>query len=224
MALDLKGFGDSEKPYLSRNYSDDVIIEEIKKFVDIIHERKKKIVILGHGLGGQIGWKLVEKYPEMVSKFVSISTPHPKIWLSHLTRSWTSMLQNRWLYECRLPFLPELQMVDNDLEVFDKRFKKWNSTVDLANYSNFDKVPNKKCRNVFKLKIFQEAYKYTFSRTLDWQGCINYYRNLPLSRHANVSEKDTAKTIPVETLFLVGNMDPELSLELVSQSAKFVER
>ena len=143
MALDLKGFGDSEKPYLSRYYSDGVIIEEIKKFVDIIHERKKKIVVLGHGLGGQIGWKLVEKYPEMVSKFVSISTPHPKVWLSHLTRSWSSMIQNRWLYECRLPFLPELQMVDNDLEVFDKRFKKWNSTVDLANYSNFDKVPHK---------------------------------------------------------------------------------
>ena len=140
VALDLKGFGDSEKPYLARNYSDDVIIEEIKKFVDIIHERKKRIVVLGHGLGGQIGWKLVEKYPEMISKFVSISTPHPQVWLSHLTRSWTSMIQNRWLYECRLPFLPELQMVDNDLEVFDKRFKKWNSTVDLANYSNFDKV------------------------------------------------------------------------------------
>ena len=74
------------------------------------------------------------------------------------------------------------------------------------------------------MKIFQEAYKYTFSRTVDWQGCINYYRNLPLSRHENVLEQDTAKAIPVETLFLVGNMDPELSLELVSQSAKFVER
>ena len=142
VALDLKGFGDSEKPFLSHNYSDDIIIEEIKKFVDIIHERRKKIVVLGHGLGGQIGWKLVEKYPDMISKFVSISTPHPKVWLSHLTRSWASMIKNRWLYECRLPFLPELQMVDNDLEVFDKKFKKWNSTVDLANYSNFDKVLN----------------------------------------------------------------------------------
>ena len=50
------------------------------------------------------------------------------------------MVQNRWLYECRLPFLPELQMVDNDLEVFDKRFRKWNSATDLTNYSNFDKV------------------------------------------------------------------------------------
>ena len=49
-------------------------------------------------------------------------------------------MQNRWLYECRLPFLPELQMVDNDLEVFDKRFRKWNSATDLTNYSNFDKV------------------------------------------------------------------------------------
>ena len=59
---------------------------------------------------------------------------------------------------------------------------------------------------------------------MDWQGCINYYRNLPLSKFDNVTERDVALTIPVETLFLVGNMDPELSLDLVSQSAKFVER
>ena len=39
-------------------------------------------------------------------------------------------------------------MVDNDLEIFDKRFRKWNSTLDLVNYSHLDK----------------EAYKYTFSR------------------------------------------------------------
>ena len=96
-------------------------------------------------------------------------------------------------------------MVDNDLEIFDKRFRKWNSTLDLVNYSHLDK----------------EAYKYTFSRTLDWQGSINYYRNLPLNTNTDMSEIIIS---PVETLFIVGNMDPEVSLDLVSRSAKYVER
>ena len=30
--------------------------------------------------------------------------------------------------------------------------------------------------------------------------------------------------IPVDTLLLVGNMDPEVTLEMVSQSAEFVTR
>jgi hypothetical protein len=30
--------------------------------------------------------------------------------------------------------------------------------------------------------------------------------------------------IPVDTLLLVGNMDPEVTLEMVSQSAEFVSR
>jgi len=205
VALDLKGFGDSEKPYLARHYKDEQVLEEIRKFIEVINGSDKKIVIIGHGLGGQIGWKFVEKYPELVLKFISISTPHPRVWLSHVMRSWTSVIQNRWLYECRLPFLPEREMVSNDLEVFDKRFKKWNSTLDLANYSNFDK----------------EAYKYTFSRPIDWQGCINYYRNLPLG---HTTDLEGASPISVECLFIVGNLDAEVSLDLVSKSAYYVDR
>ena len=30
--------------------------------------------------------------------------------------------------------------------------------------------------------------------------------------------------IPIDALFFVGNMDPEVSLELVSRSAKYVDR
>jgi len=204
VALDLKGFGDSEKPFLARNYKDEVILEELKKFIEVVQEREDKIILIGHGLGGQIAWKFATKYPEMIQKFISISTPHPSVWLSHIKRSWSSVIQNRWLYECRLPFLPELHMVENDLEIFDKRFRKWNSSVDLTNYSNFDK----------------EAYKYTFSRTIDWQGCINYYRNLPLG----AATESVESKIPIDALFFVGNMDPEVNLELVSRSAKYVDR
>ena len=55
---------------------------------------------------------------------------------------------------------------------------------------------------------------------MDWQGPINYYRNLPL---ADLGAGQT-KECPVEALLIVGNLDPEVSLDLVSQSAQFVRR
>ena len=55
---------------------------------------------------------------------------------------------------------------------------------------------------------------------MDWQGPINYYRNLPL---ASVGAGG-ARECPVEALLVVGNLDPEVSLDLVSQSAQFVRR
>ena len=55
---------------------------------------------------------------------------------------------------------------------------------------------------------------------MDWQGPINYYRNLPLGQ----AGPDTAGECPVEALLLVGNLDPQVSLELVSQSAQYVSR
>eukprot|EP00091_Calanus_sinicus_P001374 TRINITY_DN11369_c0_g1_i1.p1 TRINITY_DN11369_c0_g1~~TRINITY_DN11369_c0_g1_i1.p1 ORF type:complete len:213 (+),score=49.16 TRINITY_DN11369_c0_g1_i1:59-640(+) len=88
IALDLKGFGDSEKPFGASKYMDDVVIEELKRFIDVVQGSDEKIILIGHGLGGHIGWKFVERYPSMVSKFISISSPHPRVWLKHVMRSW----------------------------------------------------------------------------------------------------------------------------------------
>jgi len=208
VAPDLKGFGDSEKPFLPNNYTDDVIVEEIKQFLDNLDESDRKVVIIGHGLGGHIAWRLIEKYPDKFTKFISISTPHPNIWLKNIMKSWRSVFENRWFYECRLPIFPERDLLDGDVAIIDKRFKKSGSVMDLSSYSNFDK----------------EAYKYTFSRSVDWQGPVNYFRNLPLADKSLINQGKPKKVLEVETLFLVGNLDAGVSLEMVSASAEMVSR
>lgn len=140
VAPDLKGFGDSEKPFMASKYRDDLVIEEIKMFIDALQENDRKVVLIGHGLGGRLAWKFIEKYPSMVRKFISISTPHPQLWMKHLVQSWKNIFANRWLFVCRLPFLPELEMVSNDLEVFDRKFKICKEVTYLSNFSNYDKV------------------------------------------------------------------------------------
>ena len=68
VALDLKGFGDSDKPFLTRQYREEVLVEELRQFVDVlqvrmvertnpgVQESERKIILIGHGLGGHLAW------------------------------------------------------------------------------------------------------------------------------------------------------------------------
>ena len=47
---------------------------------------------------------------------------------------------------------------------------------------------------------------------------------MPLGDSSVLREEVSKKCIPVEALLLVGNMDPEVSMDLVSQSAEYVDR
>ena len=65
VALDLKGFGESEKPVFQGGYDEEVILEEIRAFILTIIEghEDQKIILIGHGLGGKVamGSDLINK-------------------------------------------------------------------------------------------------------------------------------------------------------------------
>ena len=142
VALDLKGFGDSDKPWMSANYNDDTIIEEIRIFVETLLEGEQdtKIILMGHGMGGHICWKFAQKYPEKVEKLIAISAPHPTIWLKHVTSTWRNIVDNRWVYMCRLPLLAEYKLRKYTQSLFKDRFKDWSKSLDVNFYLDFDQV------------------------------------------------------------------------------------
>jgi soluble epoxide hydrolase/lipid-phosphate phosphatase len=43
VAPDLKGFGDSDKPFLARQYSDSVVVEELGQLVDALQVSDPKV-------------------------------------------------------------------------------------------------------------------------------------------------------------------------------------
>lgn len=98
IALDLKGFSDSDKPVLRHNYRPSVICSELKDFLDALNI--KTVTIIGHDLGGLIGWIFALKFPEYVSRFIAIAAPSPNFYwrpsrTALTTRSWFSMIQAR---------------------------------------------------------------------------------------------------------------------------------
>jgi epoxide hydrolase 4 len=102
VAVDLKGYGESEKPMWRGKYKIEEVVTELAEFIvavgtvlipsnattilnfSIISGGGQKCVLVGHDLGALIGWFLVYSHPDLISKFVSISCPHPNIYWDEL--------------------------------------------------------------------------------------------------------------------------------------------
>lgn len=88
IAVDLKGFGDSDKPSARKNYRVESIVNELAVFLSMLGvDDSNKCNVIGHDLGALLGWYLVHLRPQCVSKFVSISCPHPNVHWKYLPTS-----------------------------------------------------------------------------------------------------------------------------------------
>lgn len=83
VAIDLKGFGDSDKPLNRGAYKVEILIDELKQF--ILTLGVKTCSIIGHDLGGLLGWYMVALHGDLIYKFVAISSPHPNIYWNRVS-------------------------------------------------------------------------------------------------------------------------------------------
>ncbi|CAG9860495.1 unnamed protein product [Phyllotreta striolata] len=191
-ALDLKGFGDSDKPAWRTNYKIDTILKEIAEFVHALGAAE--CIVIGHDLGALIGWYLVHQYPHLVTKFISISCPHPNVYWQNLTNDGCYLYQ--WLNFVQMPYLPEIDALKEDVKIINQYHKHLH--------------PN---------DVYLEAYKYSFSRREDWTGPINYYRNLPFIRIQQDSER-----VASSVFLITGGKDKLVKLEGIVKSTEFCEK
>lgn len=195
IALDLKGFGDTEKPMWRRSYRIQLILEELKQFISVLGVSHCSII--GHDLGALIGWFLVHQSPDLVDRFVSVSCSHPNVYWKTFTSQ--SIFNFNWVSFVQLPYLPETDALNDDLKLVSDVHKH---------------LQQKDAKDEYL-----EAYKYSFSRKEDWVGPINYYRTLPFVRISERSEQ-----IRVTTLLVQGDKDYSISLEGVVKSTEYCER
>lgn len=195
IALDLKGFGDSEKPIWRRSYQLKRILQELKKFVNALGVLECSII--GHDLGALLGWFLVHDSPELVNKFVAVSCPHPNVYWKTLTSH--NIFNSNWVDFVQLPFFPEIVALSDDLKV-----------LTIAHKHLYQRGVKDE---------YLEAYKYSFCRQEDWTGPMNYYRNLPYIRVCETSEQ-----VKVKTLLVQGDKNYNINLEGVIRSTEYCEK
>ncbi|XP_046388344.1 epoxide hydrolase 4-like [Ischnura elegans] len=206
VALDLKGYGDSDKPMQRRGYRVPVLLKELRDFITALGA--SSCVIIGHDIGALLGWLLAYSYPGLVKKFVAISCPHPNIYWEVLPHG--VQFGKRWVYFSQLPGLPEIDVLREDL-------------TDITQCYAHEKSNGDGKMNAL------EAYKYSFSRREDWSGPINYFRNLlyvrvrltPLPGKVEESWDDESWK-GGQVLLITGGEDKRASLESIVRSTEFL--
>eukprot|EP00090_Calanus_glacialis_P006426 TRINITY_DN15009_c0_g1_i1.p1 TRINITY_DN15009_c0_g1~~TRINITY_DN15009_c0_g1_i1.p1 ORF type:complete len:340 (-),score=66.59 TRINITY_DN15009_c0_g1_i1:155-1174(-) len=200
VAMDMRGYNDSDKPAGIEKYFPKLIADDIKGLVEGLGE--KKFTLVGHDWGGAISWIFAALYPEMLTNLIICNLPHPIALMDQRKKGWEQALKSWYIIFFQCPVLPELSMMAEDMASFNRLFKD--------NPNNDEKV--------------KEAYRFAFRDYKTWNSTINIYRCTTMKMWGDFfkANKDKFK-IKVRTLHIFGTADTALSVAAAKDSAAFVE-
>ncbi|KAM5321925.1 epoxide hydrolase 4 [Glossophaga mutica] len=201
VALDLRGYGETDAPIHRENYKLDCLITDIRDILDSLGY--SKCVLIGHDWGGMIAWLIAICYPEMVMKLIVINFPHPNVFTEYILRHPAQLFKSSYYYFFQIPWFPEFMFSINDFKALKHLFTSHSTVIG---------------RKGFRLTTEDlEAHIYVFSQPGALSGPINHYRNifscLPLKHHM----------VTTPTLLLWGEKDAFMEIEMAEVTKTYVK-
>lgn len=199
VAVDLRGFSLSDKPFGIENYRKDKIAEDIKQLIEALGY--KDCVVIGQGVGSLYLWELVTEYPSLVKKMIFIQGSHPSALVQYMKANWLQAFLLIPILFFHLPFLPELLYQSFSWKLLDLTF---NGPTGLQTNLLTDQQ--------------LACYRYAFQQSGALTGALNHYRSIFLS-----GKTSTLFKITTPGLLIWGCKDPFLQVDLAKASKEFVE-
>ncbi|BET02883.1 epoxide hydrolase [Nesidiocoris tenuis] len=200
VAVDMRGYGDSDKPPSVKYYNMKYLIGDVKNLIEGLGQ--KKAIVVAHDWGGIVAWQFARLYPEMVEKMVVINAPQPTAFRKLMWSTFSQFLKSWYIFFFQLPFLPEVQMLVDDMSFFKGCFR----SKKKGSVMNEDEL---------------EAYKFTYGKPGAFFGPIGYYRANIFSG-ANKLKKPDANSVEFPKTFLIfGDDDVAIDSKVVEMSKKF---
>lgn len=197
VALDLRGYNDSDKPPATAAYAMPELIQDVKGVIEGLGY--DRCVLVGHDWGGAIAWSFAEAYPAMVEKLIVLNIPHPAKFAQGLLTP-QQLLRSSYIFFFQLPWLPELAIQANDFQLLEWSLR--GMAVNKAAFSDDD----------------IEAYKNAFAKPGTLTAALNYYRNL--FRPGLWSR--SWRVLEMPTLMIWGEDDIPLGKELTYGTEQYV--
>ena len=196
---DQRGYNTSEKPKNLNAYRMDVLVDDICRLIDATG--KKHVVLCGHDWGGAIAWRLVNKYPEKISRLIIVNSPHNAAISQRLKSSFTQLLKSWYMFFFQLPWLPEYALRRNNFKALVK------ALCARSRQGSFT-----------ELEI--ENYRRAWSQSGALTAMLNWYR----ARFQHQLELDGNQNIHVPTLLIWGAKDHAFDRDLASSSIELCEK
>jgi pimeloyl-ACP methyl ester carboxylesterase len=198
VAIDLRGYNDSDKPQAQSAYVMTEFVEDVKGVIEGLGYGR--CILVGHDWGGAIAWSFSHAYPELVSRLIVMNIPHPAKFAAGL-KTLQQMLKSWYIAFFQIPFLPELLIQLDDYRLIEEAFR--GMAIDQSAFTDED----------------IEEYKNAFAKRGVLISVINYYRNLP----DYLSKEQVWDILTMPTLLIWGEEDKALGKELTYGTEKYVQ-
>jgi epoxide hydrolase 4 len=197
VALDLRGYNDSDKPKESSAYVMDEFVKDVAGVIQGLGY--DNCILVGHDWGGAIAWSFAYAHPEMVEKLIILNLPHPAKFAQGL-QTYQQLLRSWYIFLFQLPWLPEF-------------------LLQFADYQAIEKIiPG----TAFNQSAFTpadiEAYKNAVAKPGATTAMLNYYRHV----FQNLFQPQDWGILNVPTLMIWGENDTALGKELTYDTAAYV--
>jgi epoxide hydrolase 4 len=198
VALDLRGYNDSDKPKDTSAYRMSELIKDVEGVIrGLGYDR---CVLVGHDWGGAIAWQFAYAHPEMVDRLIILNLPHPAKFSEGL-RTPQQLLRSSYIFFFQLPVLPELVLQAGDYQMVANALR--GMAIDKTTFSPED----------------LERYKDAAAKRGALTAMLNYYRNI---LQQGMVAKEWGK-LSVPTLLIWGENDAALGIELTYGTEAYVE-
>ncbi|WP_159944321.1 MULTISPECIES: alpha/beta fold hydrolase [unclassified Nocardiopsis] len=119
-AVDLRGYGASDKT--PRGYDLVTLAQDAAGLVRALGSQDA--VVVGHGLGGLVGWTMTAYHPDAVRALVAVSAPHPR----HAGRVLASVGPGvRHVLKAQVPVLPEHRLLSDGCVRLGALLREWSA-------------------------------------------------------------------------------------------------
>ncbi|MGJ5673107.1 MAG: alpha/beta fold hydrolase [Nostochopsis sp.] len=197
VAVDLRGYNDSDKPKEQSAYRIDEFIQDIKGLIEGLGY--EKCILVGHDWGGAIAWYFAYAYPEMVERLIILNIPHLAKFSEGL-RTPGQLIKSYYMFLFQLPWLPEFLIQSWDYQLIENAFQ--GMAIDKNTFSKAD----------------IEAYKNAAAKRGALTAMLNYYRNIFQEQMFNKNWE----ILEVPTLMIWGENDTALGKELTYGTEAYV--
>ncbi len=122
VAIDLRGYGESDKP--PRGYDLWTLSGDVAGLIRALGERQA--VVVGHDWGGLIGWTLAALHPRLVRSLVVLGAPHP-LALRRAVLADPRGQGRAWAHAFgfQLPLLPERSLRNDGAARVERILRAW---------------------------------------------------------------------------------------------------
>lgn len=198
VALDLRGYNDSDKPVDVKAYRMPELVADIHGAIAALGYQR--CVLVGHDWGGAIAWSFANSHPEQVEQLIVLNLPHPAKFVEGL-KTPQQLLRSWYIVFFQLPILPELLLQAGNCQLIATMLQQ--TSVDETTFTEAD----------------LNAYKEAAAKPGALTAMINYYRNI----FEFVDGPSTWKQLTLPTLMIWGEEDVALGKELTYGTEAYVK-